>query len=222
MSLYERIGVASIRVVRKVVYYILTLLIIILKSFKKINLYRFFKEKVDFIDYLILKYQLTVIFMIGVVFLYISNVVSSKAIVVPLEIIASAYGLLIVLSIKNYTDYRPYRDILIIYGIIIAFLILAKGINMIIYATVAILLTVVAFLYFTKYYRDYTFGKVLEVGKYVKVKVHYDICAGVKPGIYHVKKPDIEIKPGDKVKLFVRRKFLRKSEIVEIVDVEGE
>ncbi len=222
MSIYERIGSVSIRMFKKFIYYLITFIILILKKSRGISLYRFFEKKVDFVDYLILKYQLTIIFMISIVFLYIANILHSKKAVVLLELVASVYGMLTINSIRRFTDYKPYRDIYIIYIGIIAFLISAKGINIILYTVIAILLTVLAFLYFTRYYRDYTLGEVLEVNNSVKVKVHYDICAGVKPGIYYIKRPNIGIKVGDKVILRVKRRFLRKSEIVEIVDVEGE
>lgn len=55
-----------------------------------------------------------------------------------------------------------------------------------------------------KYYRNYTYGEVVEVGKNtVHVKVDYDIRANVLPDIYIVEKGNFDVKEGEIVKLKV-------------------
>jgi uncharacterized membrane protein len=72
-----------------------------------------------------------------------------------------------------------------------------------------------------KYGREYTFGKVIEVkDDLVKVKVNYDICSSVKPGLHYFRYKNV--KEGDVVKLRTQRGFftITGSKVVEIIEVQ--
>ncbi|ASJ16871.1 hypothetical protein A3L04_07185 [Thermococcus chitonophagus] len=70
-----------------------------------------------------------------------------------------------------------------------------------------------------KFGRDYTYGVVEEVkGDLAKVFVHDDISANVKPGYYWVT-CNIEVKPGDLVKIAVENRPLRGAIPKGIIEV---
>ncbi len=71
----------------------------------------------------------------------------------------------------------------------------------------------------SKYGRDYTYGVVEEVkNDLVRVFVHDDIAANVKPGYYWVPKVE-DVKPGRVVKLLVENETLRSAKPVRIIEV---
>ncbi|MFA4668964.1 DUF2101 family protein [Pyrococcus kukulkanii] len=87
-----------------------------------------------------------------------------------------------------------------------------------------IILVVFAVLAFRQYFRekfgrDYTYGVVEEVkGDLIRVFVHDDIAANVKPGFYWL--PRVEgVKLGDVVKVLVEPRAFRSSKPVRILEV---
>jgi uncharacterized membrane protein len=86
---------------------------------------------------------------------------------------------------------------------------------------VAVSLVVVIFRYWfkSKYGRDFTYGVVEEVkNDLVRVFVHDDIAANVKPGYYWVPKVE-DAEPGRVVKLLVESGTLKSSRPVRIIEV---
>jgi len=76
-------------------------------------------------------------------------------------------------------------------------------------AFVAVCFTLLAFAAFRlKYGRSYTYGIVQGVGgSKAAVKIGYDLCSNVKPGVYTVESL-VRIKKGDEVKVEVERSTL--------------
>lgn len=121
-------------------------------------------------------------------------------------------------------DFPAYRDFFLMYivvGIILvivninSYFILAFPFPFLPSATILILALVAVlavFLIFRiRYYRNFTYGTVLEVGKNLAyVKVEYDIRSNVKPDIYIVEN-HVDTIEGDLVKLKLEEKMLSLS-----------
>lgn len=139
-------------------------------------------------------------------------------------------------KIKNMysKDFNAYRDFFLMYlavGIIIvlvsgnSFLIMAfsfqllPSLSVLIYALIAV---IAVFLIFRmRYYRNFTFGTVLEAGdNTAHVKVEYDIRSNVKPDLYLVEN-EKGAKQGDTVKLRIEDKIFSTSgnRPIEIIEV---
>ncbi|ADP77464.1 Protein of unknown function DUF2101, membrane [Methanothermus fervidus DSM 2088] len=114
-------------------------------------------------------------------------------------------------------DYEVYRNFFLSYvGIGIFLVMIADNPLFVLYApfqyfpSITLILFsifLVLLMYYVfriKYYRNYTYGEVVEVGKNtVHVKVDYDIRANVLPDIYIVEKGNFDVKEGEIVKLKV-------------------
>ena len=86
---------------------------------------------------------------------------------------------------------------------------------------VFIFIVVLAFrhIYKSKFTRDWTYGVVEEVkGELVKIDVHDDIRANVKPGKYWVESAE-EVEVGDIVKVLVEERILRGSIPKRVLEV---
>jgi len=109
-------------------------------------------------------------------------------------------------------DFSAYRDFFLMYVAVGIILVLVStnpnfvmafsfqffpSLSILIFAVISV---VAVFLIFRlRYYRNYTYGDVIEVGKKTAyVKVEYDICSNVKPDIYIVEN-SAEAKEGDRV-----------------------
>lgn len=118
-------------------------------------------------------------------------------------------------------DFNAYRDFFLMYVAVGIFLVLintnsnfvmAFSFQMLPSLTVlifAVLAVIAVFLIFRiRYYRNFTFGTVLEDGKNTAyVKVEYDIRSNVKPDIYIVGN-NVNAKEGDYVKLILEEKLV--------------
>ncbi|AAL81427.1 DUF2101 domain-containing protein [Pyrococcus furiosus DSM 3638] len=136
---------------------------------------------------------------------------------------------LLITNREFFIDYQPYRAFYLSLSIIATisyggFIIVRE------YSTspyhyyiylLAVLATVLVFRHWfkSKYGRDYTYGVVEEVkGDLVRVYVHDDIAANVKPGYYWLPAvPDAE--PGRIVKILVEEQTLRGAKPVRIIEV---
>jgi len=76
----------------------------------------------------------------------------------------------------------------------------------------------ISILFKSKYRRDYTFGRVMEAGNQVKVRVNYDLQANVTRGV-HVLDNKVNAKEGDRVKLNIQWRNLKASRIVGVAEV---
>lgn len=118
-------------------------------------------------------------------------------------------------------DFNAYRDFFLMYlavGVIISLvsgnssLVMAfsfqalPSLSILIYAIIAV---VIVFLIFRmRYYRNFTYGTVVEAGKNTAhVKVEYDIRSNVKPDLYLVEN-NVQATEGDTVKLKIEEKVL--------------
>ncbi|WP_297504102.1 DUF2101 family protein [Thermococcus sp.] len=113
-----------------------------------------------------------------------------------------------IISFASFTGYAVVRDISTTVYYYIGYL-------------TAILGVVVVFRYYFKsrYGRDYTYGVVEEVkNDLVRVFVHDDIAANVKPGYYWL--PAIsDAEPGSVVKILVEEKALKSARPTRIIEV---
>lgn len=132
-------------------------------------------------------------------------------------------------------DFNAYRDFFLMYVAVGVFIVLVSSnsslvmafsfqsfpsLSVLIYAIIAV---VAVFLIFRiRYYRNYTYGKVLEAGENIAhVKVEYDIRSNVKPDIYLVGNNQ-GAAIGDTVKLKIEEKIISSGgnkplEITEVI-----
>lgn len=118
-------------------------------------------------------------------------------------------------------DFSAYRDFFLMYLAVGVIIVLVSGnsslvmafsfqslpsLSVLIYAVIAV---VAVFLIFRmRYYRNFTYGVVLEAGKKTAhVKVEYDIRSNVKPDLYLVENNQGAVE-GDTVKLRIEEKLL--------------
>jgi uncharacterized membrane protein len=242
MDLVERIGEATFRAAGRVYYHALGFLIKLILLLRKLRTYLgevdarriyplFEKRGVEFQDYVILKTQLFTFLFFILAVLLIFDFISLKT-TIPLLIISGLLSLSLTFGqVKDYfsEDYLPYRDFFLTYFSITLLLLIFKVIvpqvawrYPYIHFLLASLVAVAAFsTYFKRRYaRDYTFGRVIKEGSIARVKVNYDIRAGVKPGV-HTLPNDVNAREGDLVKLRVEKSFfnLRGSRVTEILEV---
>lgn len=133
-------------------------------------------------------------------------------------------------------DFSAYRDFFLMYVAVGVILVLVSSnpnfvmafsfqffpsLSILIFAVISV---VAVFLIFRlRYYRNYTYGDVIEVGKNTAyVRVEYDICSNVKPDIYIVEN-SAEAKEGDRVIVQIEEKILSSSgnkpiRILETID----
>jgi uncharacterized membrane protein len=244
MTFLEDIGEATIKIMQKAFYYFIGFLIKSIEIARevdrrvalsqKIKPYRYFERRgVDFNDYTVLKVQLsTLAFLIFSVFFIFDFLSFQKFIVIAL--ISGLYSLYTLFSqVKKYfrQDFNAYRDFFVSYLGISIVLVLLKifiprinfafpYIHFVVVSIAAVYL--VSFIFKKKHARDYTFGRVVEIKDKVKVKINYDICASVKPGVYAFEKANA--REGDRVKIKVEKGFLnlRGAKITEVMGVVDE
>lgn len=118
-------------------------------------------------------------------------------------------------------DFSAYRDFFLMYLAVGIIIVLVSGnsslvmafsfqalpsLSVLIYAIIAV---VAVFLIFRmRYYRDFTYGTVLEAGKNTAhIKIEYDIRSNVKPDIYLVENK-LGAEEGDDVKVKVEDKVI--------------
>lgn len=169
--------------------------------------------------------------------LHIFNFLPSFLIFLVIDIIIAAfilYTLFNKVKLMYPDDFNAYRDFFLMYlavGVIIVLvssnsnLVMAfsfqslPSLSILIYAIIAVV--AVFLLYRIKYYRNYTYGTVLEAGENTAhVKVEYDIRSNVKPNLYIVENSR-GAKVGDTVKLKIEEKLFstggnKPLEIMEI------
>ncbi len=245
MDFVERLGEAALRALQRAYYHalgVLIWLILLLRragrsmgEFEMRRIYPIFESRgVDFRDYLVLKAQLLIFIYFITAVVYIFGFASSWAIPV---LVLSGAGLLALLRgqlRRSFgSEYPPYRDFFSAYLLLTTLLILLRfavpevrsGYPYLHLLVVSVLGVVGFTLYFrSRYSRDYTYGRVVRGGTLARVKVGYDIRAGVKPG-EHLVHNDVGARKGDLVKLRVERGLFnlrggRVSEVLEVVEGE--
>ena len=232
MKIIEEIGENTLRLINKIIYHALGFLIGFIKNLRKIDsrFYSFFERKhIDFKDYIIFKLQMASLFFLILTVLYIFNYIYVKAMLfASLIFIYSIYS---TYSLKNYykEDFFAYRDFFLSYLLISVMFILVKNVKPVInfrfpyvhYVLLSLAYVLVFSYYFRdKYARDFTYGRVVEEGEIIKVKVGYDIRANVKPRIINLMNT-INAKNRDIVKLRVEKGIfsLRGAKIVGVEEI---
>ncbi len=237
MGTLEELGEKAIEYSRRGIYYSLGVLIALLKVLQKATegLQRFSpypaleRRGVEFKDYLVLRAQVFTLGFLVLVILYIFDKLAGRSLVI-LGLVLGGPAVLSVLSLReHFSGYASYRDFFFSYLGISALLLTVKLVKptvdflfpQIHFVGIA-LAYILLFSYFfrTRYARNYTYGRVIEGGNTMKVKVNYDIASSIKPGI-HLLKNDIQAKEGDRVKVAVSRGLLNLtgSKVIAVLEV---
>jgi uncharacterized membrane protein len=146
---------------------------------------------------------------------------------VPLSVIIIVYILYLLykrVKLMYRADFNAYRDFFLMYVAVGIFLVLINtnsnfvmafsfqmlpSLTVLIFAVIAVL--AVFLIFRLRYYRNFTFGTVIEGGKNTAyVKVEYDIRSNVKPDIYIVENT-VGAVEGDYVKLKLEEKLMSMS-----------
>ncbi len=224
MGLLEELGERTLELFNRALYYLLGVAIATARLVEKISgrlsflsPYSFFEKRgIQRADYEVLKAQGATLAVLLVAVLFIFDFLPSRAFLIS-GLLGGFASLGQTFALKKYfQEFEPYRDFFFSYLGITALLVVLKMIKPTIGSPfpylhlIAVSLAYTAvFSYFfkKKYARDYTLGKVLEDGDPMKVRVNYDICAGVKPGVLTLKN-EIGAKKGNTVRLRVEKSFL--------------
>lgn len=215
MTILEQIGEAAINAAARIA--------------KWINFYPLFERRgVEPRDYAVLKTQLASLAFLLSSVLFIFGFLALKVFLV-LAAIFGGGSLILISSLRKHfeSDFAAYRDFFAAYlGISIA-LVLIKAVKPIfteafpmhLVAFSIIYIAALSFLFKRKHGRKYTFGRVIEGGEILKIKVNYDIRSSVKPCIVALKNT-VNAKKGDVVKLETKKSFLnlRGSKITGIIE----
>lgn len=144
------------------------------------------------------------------------------------------YTLLNKIKLMYPDDFNAYRDFFLMYLAVGVIIILVSGnsslvmafsfqalpsLSILIYAIIAVL--AVFLIFRLKYYRNFTYGTVLEAGENTAhIKIEYDIRSNVKPDIYLVENR-LGAEVGDDVKIKIEDKVINTSgnKPVEIMEV---
>jgi len=244
MDTIERLGEVTLRVLQRAYYHALGFLIWLILVLRKLGrlmagfesrrIYPFFESRgVEFRDYVVLKAQLLIFIYFIAAVLYIFGFAYSKALVV-LILAGAALLLLVTGQLRQCfaSDYPPYRDFFLAYLLLTTLLVLVKlalpelrtGYPYLHLLLISVAGVLAFTLYFKhRYSRDYTYGRVVRGGSVARVRVSYDIRAGVKPG-EHLVHNQAGAEEGDLVKLRVERGIfnLRGGRVSEILEVVGD
>ncbi len=239
MGSIEDIGEAVMAVLSRVFYYAIGILIRLIgvsrslgKRFR-INVYPYFERRnVELKDYIVLKAQATTLIFLMSAVVFVFGFLSVR-ILAFLFIVFGSYSLYLTLvQLKEHfsDDYPAYRAFFLSYLAISVLLVVVKfvkpAVNIIFPSFHILLLSMVSvaavsLIFKHKYGRNYTFGRVVEGGDNITVKVNYDLCSSVKPGV-HTFENRTNAKEGDIVKLLVESSSfnLRGSRVVGLAPVE--
>lgn len=231
MGLIEDIGESTIRALDRLVSQLIGFLIKLIRFTRKVGFYPYFQNRgYDFRDYVVLKVQITTFAFFLSAVLYAFGFL--KIIVLALFFFAfGGYSIYLISRLRDYfsTDYEAYSDFFLgILGIsilLVLFKTAVPSVNPLIPNLHLMVLAVAYYLVFSHYFkkkhsRNYTYGRVIEGGNPVKVKLNYDIRASVKPGVMSLEN-QVNAGEGEVVKVKVEgsRFNLRGSKAVKILEV---
>jgi len=238
MSFFEDLGEKVMAGVHKVHYQLIGILISLLGATKKAPDYLerfspypiFEKRGVELKDYLVLKAQIFALGFLALAVLYIFDKLVSPIFFV-LTVLFGIFAAASVSTLKDhFTDYDAYRTFFYSYIGISVVLFLVKrvkptfnfGFPYLHFVVIALTyIALFSFFFRSRFSRDFTFGRVVDGGDPMTLKVNYDIAASIKPTTL-VFKNDFNAKEGDVVKLAVSRGFLnltgsRITAVIELV-----
>jgi len=186
----------------------------------------------------ILKLQVSAAAFLIVSILYSFNLISfiifaAVGIILILLIIYILYYQVRVMYAKDFNAYRDFFIMYIMVGLLIVvvannpafstsfFFTFFPSLSILLFALIAV---IVVFLVFRiRYYRNYTFGEVIEAGENASyVRVDYDIRSNVKPDIYIVENNGLKVKKDDIVKVAIEGSLFsaqgnRPTKILEVI-----
>lgn len=193
---------------------------------------RIIRRKVSIHEMLSLKLQLSFILYL-VMTLLIVLFTQSGAYLILLSVLYILYlRATISWNREFFIEYEPYRAFYygltgIAFASYLGYLIMRRTAPTVYYFygyLVAIFAVVLLFRYIfrVKYRREWTYGVVEEIkGDLVRVFVHDDIRANIKPGEYWIDKSE-EVNVGSVVKLLVEERIMRGAVPKKIMEVYGE
>lgn len=196
MSILEEIGERALEALYRCLYYAAGFLIRLLRILRRIKFYQYFERKgIEPRDYLILKAQISTVAFLAVAVLFDVNLLGAKVFAAAAALSGGYSLFLIFVGMKEHLgrDVAPYRVFFLSFMGIAPGLLLVKAVEPLSGLMPPYMRLIVFSLFYCallwglfrkKYGRDYTFGRVLEGGSVLKVKVNYDLCAGVKPGVF--------------------------------------
>lgn len=237
MRSIEDIGEAIIRLANRAFYYGIGALIWLIKALRPVNerlrkniglkISGYLEKRgIEPRDYTVLKTQIsTLVFLMSAV-LFVFGLLDIRSLVILLVAFGSCSLYLVLVQLKKYfsDDYPAYRAFFLSFLAISLMLVIVKFIKPTVdvifpsfhFLLLAVFSVVAVSLFFKrKYGRNYTFGRVIEDGDNISVKVNYDIRSSIKPGV-HTFQNTINANVGDVVKLLVEsdRFNIRGSRIV--------
>jgi len=238
MSFFEELGEKVMASVHKAHYHLLGILISLLGITKKAPDYLerfspypiFGKRGIELKDYLVLKAQIFSLGFLALAVLYIFDKFVGPF-VFALTVLLGVFAVASVSTLKDhFADYDAYRTFFYSYIGISVVLFLVKrakptfsfGFPYLHFVIIALVyIALFSFFFRSKFSRDFTFGRVIDAGDPMTLKVNYDIAASIKPTTL-VFKNDFDAKEGDVVKLAVNRGFLnltgsRITAVIELV-----
>ncbi len=226
----ERVGDAMIGFFQGLRYYGLGALIAAIKGSKgaKVRisetkktrpLYHMFEKRgIEYMDFVILKAQMAVLLLLLSSLAFVFDLLALRGFALLGALLTVYLVSLIQREVKREfaKDFRAYQEFFYSYISISLLLVVVKGfkprvnaitpyLHLVVISLVAV--AVFSVLFKHRYGRDYTFGMVLKGGSAITVKVNYDICANVKPGVHELRGRK-GLKKGSRVKLKVEQSFL--------------
>jgi uncharacterized membrane protein len=222
MGSVDDIGEATVRILSRTFYYMVGLLILLIKVFRSagkwggenIRAYPLFERRnIERKDFVVLKAQVATLLILGGSVGYVFGFLGAIVLVVLFAL--GAYSLYLTSAeLREHfkPDYHAYRIFFLSYFAISLLLIVVRIIkpavnfgfpqfHLLVVSTVSVVGA--SYLFKQRYARDYTFGRVTKDGDFMSVKVNYDLLSSVKPGV-HVFENKTGAKEGDIVKLLVQ------------------
>ncbi len=221
MSRIDEIGEATVTFLSRVFYYVLGVLIWLIKLSRQvgkklggnIKIYQYFERRdIEFKDYVVLKAQVVTLVFLAASVGFVFGFLSVRVLAMFAALGGYAMYLTLVQLREHFAlDYPAYRTFFLSYFAISVLLVLVRfvkpTVNFVFPYFHLLLISVVSvvgasYLFKRKYARKYTFGRVTKGGDFISLKVNYDLCSSVKPGV-HVFENKLNVKEGDVVKLLV-------------------
>jgi uncharacterized membrane protein len=226
MGIVEDIGEATLRLLGRVY----RLAVAAAEKSRGISFYPYFERRgIDYRDYMVLKAQVAALGFLFSSVLFVFGFLGAR--LYALLFLLGGYSLYIVLKLREHfpRDYNAYRDFFLGYLGVAVLLVVAKTVRPSftpffpnLHLVIISIIYIIIFSYFfkAKYGRNYTYGKVIEGGSIARVKLSYDICASVKPGVVSLIN-EIGAKKGDVVVVEVEKSpfNLRGKKVVRILRV---
>ncbi|MBU2559537.1 DUF2101 family protein [archaeon] len=241
MGKIDEIGNTTVKFLTNAFYYLIGFLIWLIKFSRpaakklgeKIKIYQYFEGRgIEFKDYVVLKAQIaTLVFLaasVGFVFEFLSI-----KLLVALGVLGIYSMYLTLAQFKEHFagDYPAYKTFFLSYFAISVILVFVRFVkptvgyvfpyfHLLIISMVSVI--VASYFFKRKYARNYTFGRVTKGGDLMFLKVNYDLCASVRPGV-HMFENKTGATEGDVVKLLVQSSGLNLtgSRIVGVVPEES-